>query len=511
MPTRPHLVAIVLASAIASSACASAHAPLPADPSAYVDSATRLARATHGLAIGEVTAESALVWSRTDADATMHARLVDAEHARELTRHVDASHDHAAVIRFDRLSPDTRYEVEVWFEADVEEQPGTRLVTHGSFRTAPSDDDASAVRFAFGGDVAGQNICRDRFDGMPIFRELAEEDLDFFVALGDMIYADGSCGSRGRYGNAQIPGPDGDAVDVEDYWAKWRYARADAGELALHATTPVYAIWDDHEIEDDFDPNTDARSRHPNLPAARRAFFDWNPVRGTPDEPYRLHRSIRWGRHLELFVLDTRQYRDPDSAIDAHGEGKSMLGDEQRAWLEHGLATSDATWKVVVSSVTVAVPTGHLGRRDGWASHGTERGFERELRRVFESARNAGTTGIVFVSADVHFAAVFRHRPFAESPWFEVGELVAGPLHARPFPLLDFDRSFGTERLFFYGPDPDREIDSYEEAKAWMNYARVVVDDEGALVFDYRNGYGQLVHHGRWRTPSTREETVVVR
>ena len=30
--------------------------------------------------------------------------------------------------------------------------------------------------------------------------------LDFFIGLGDMIYADGTCEATGRYGNAQVAG-----------------------------------------------------------------------------------------------------------------------------------------------------------------------------------------------------------------------------------------------------------------------------------------------------------------
>lgn len=489
-------------------ACAQ-RARVPTDPSAYVERARVTARATHGIAIGEVSPRRALVWSRTDVDATMHARLLEGGRTIERTAHVEHAHDHAAAIAFEDLSPDTSYEVEVWFEADVRDVSATRIVNRGSFRTAPDRDAARPVRFAFGGDVAGQNVCRDRFDGLPIFRELARDRLDFFVALGDMVYADGDCRARGRYGNEQVPGPTRDAEDVEGYRARWRYVRADPGEIELHANTPVYAIWDDHEIADDFDPATDASHRSPNLPSARRAFFEWNPVRGTSDEPYRLHRSIRWGRHLELFVLDTRQYRDPDRLADDPSSDKTMLGDEQRAWLARGLTESDATWKVVVSSVTIAVPSGDLGLRDGWASHGTGRGFESELRTIFAGARDAGVTGLVFLAADVHFAAVFRHRPFEDAPWFEVRELVAGPLHARSFPVLAFDRSFGTERLFYFGPDPAHDVESYEEAKAWMNYASIAIDEVGSLAFDYRNGYGQLVHSDRWDAAEAREAVVV--
>jgi len=464
------------------------------DPSAYARNAERGPEPSHGVAFGDVTSSSVVVWSRTDRPATMHVRLARESTFVERTARVDATHDFAATIAFDALEPRSRYDAEVWFEDGDDDGRSGRTVASGSFQTAPRDDDAAPARFAFGGDVAGQNVCRDVHDGFPIFRELASSELDFFVALGDMVYADSACRRLGRYGNAQIPGPSADAQSLPDYWSRWRYAREDRGTASLLARTPLYAIWDDHEIENDFDPRTDARGRSPRLPSARQAFFDWNPVRVDAEHPYRLHRSIRWGQNLELFVIDTRQYRDPDARSDSTDAGKTMLGDEQREWLERSLAASDATWKFVVSSVTIAVPSGGIRRPDGWANDGTRRGFEHELRGILASARDAGVTGLVFLSADVHFGAVFRHRPFPADAWFEVHELVAGPLHARSFPVLDYDRSFGSERLFYYGPNPDERIDTYEEAKAWMNFGFIEIAADGNLSYGFRNAYGEVVY-----------------
>ena len=76
---------------------------------------------------------------------------------------------------------------------------------------------------------------------------------DVFIALGDMIYGDNPCTAVGRYGNAQIPGPP-PARDRAGYWAHWRYNRADAASQRVLASTTYYAVWDDHEVRDDFGP-----------------------------------------------------------------------------------------------------------------------------------------------------------------------------------------------------------------------------------------------------------------
>ena len=69
-------------------------------------------------------------------------------------------------------------------------------------------------------------------------------------------------------------------------------------------------------------------------------------------------------------MLDTRQYRDANIADDSADRPKTMLGREQLTWLKESLAASDATWKVIVSSVPMSIPTGFpaSGGRDGWAN-----------------------------------------------------------------------------------------------------------------------------------------------
>ncbi len=469
----------------------------PASPLSFVRAASSPPQPTHGIAIGDVDSTSAIVWSRSDRPATLHVRIARGAEAQERTADVDARHDFAASIRFEGLRPNTAYDVEAWFEAADSRPNGYRVVRDGSFRTAPESDSPTAVRFGFGGDVAGQNVCRDRFAGLPVFDVLAESNLDFFVGLGDMIYADAPCRAEGRYGNPQVPGPQTTAEDLPGYWARWRYVRGDEGQQRLLARTPLFATWDDHEIRNDFDPVTDARRETPLLAPARQAFLDWNPIRVDPSEPTRLHRTVRWGRHLELFILDTRQHRDPDRQRDSSAAPKTMLGAEQRRWLEESLIRSDATWKLVVSSVTLAVASGSLRHRDGWANDGTDRGFEVELRGILERLRSGGVTGLGFLSADVHFGAVFRHAPFADTPEFAFLELVSGPMNARTFPMFAFDRTLGTERLFYYGPAPDQPVLSYGEARAWMNACILEIGEDGTLTFAFRNGYGQLVHQTR--------------
>jgi alkaline phosphatase D len=362
-----------------------------------------------------------------------------------------------------------------------------------SFRTAPDAGTPRAVSFTFGGDVGGQNVCRDAREGYPIFDAVAAAQPDFFVALGDMIYADDVCLAEGRYGNAQVPGDFPRASRREDWWAHWRYNRADPALQALLARTPVYTVWDDHETANDFGPAEPAPPHAAGisiLPLGLRALLDWNPIAEDPRAPLRLFRSVRWGRHLELFLLDLRQYRDANAAPDAGA--KTLLGAAQREWLERSLAASDATWKLIASSVPLAIPTGSAAR-DGWADGGGEGGFEDELLALLRTLHRAEVRDLVWITTDVHFATAFRHRPLPEHPDWVMHELVTGPLHAGVFASRVLDETLRPERLFFHGPQSPSALRSYAQARRFFNFGRVAVDEAGELLLEVRDVAGRTL------------------
>src|SRR4029453_9280114 len=296
---------------------------------------------THGVVVGDVTTDSAVLWARADREGTLTVHLSGGRHDRTAPLRFRAADDYTGQVVLKGLKPDTTYRYKL----------GS---TRGSFETAPNAGDAERIRLAFGGDVAGQNVCRDANEGFPIMDTIRRSRPDLFVGLGDMIYADNACDPVGRYGNAQVPGGFGPATDLPGFWAHWRYNRADAASQRLLESTGYVGVWDDHEVVNDFGPLSDTRTTPPYtpggplLPLGLDAFLDYTPIAVAPNTPKRLYRSLRWGKHMELFVLDTRQYRDANIAPDSPDRPKTMLGREQLTWLKESLAASDATWKVVV-------------------------------------------------------------------------------------------------------------------------------------------------------------------
>jgi alkaline phosphatase D len=395
------------------------------------------------ITVGEVTDTSAVVWVRGVAWGEVTVRYAPVTRGPDpgagpplgMRGHIRVapSHNLTGKLLLQGLEPATRYRYTI--------TQNTAGIS-GEFVTAPSPTVAIPVRFAWSGDLGSRGHCRRPGDAFPIFRALGQVPTDFFLFVGDTIYADHECGEATR-----VPGYDFVARRLADFWAKHLHNRQDPAGQAYFRRTSVYAIWDDHEVANDFSGPSE-----PLTELGRRAFIDYFPIRPPREEPGRLYRHFRWGSLLEVFILDTRQYRSPDTAPD--GPGKTMLGAAQRRWLIDAVSASTAVWKVVVSSVPLSVPTG--GRaHDSWSNasaegapeeHGT--GFAVERDAILRTLRQRGVRNLVFLGADVHFAQLIRHHPTTE---WSFHEFIAGPLAATPGRPRPLDQGLNPRSLWSLG------------------------------------------------------------
>jgi len=196
-----------------------------------------------------------------------------------------------------------------------------------------------------------------------------------------------------------------------------------------------------------------------------------------------------------MFVLDARQYRDANLTDDNEDRPKTMLDWEQLTWLEQSLQTSDVTWKVIISSIPLSIPTGFPAEsgRDGWGNFDQTSGFEKEIIDILAFMKNKDMYNIAFITTDVHFAEVFRYTPFADTPDFNVYEFVTGPPNAGLFPNRDFDDTLNPESLFFYGPETSDSVKTYGQARPWFNYGGMVIDESGVLHASVKDVDGKAV------------------
>ena len=98
------------------------------------------------------------------------------------------------------------------------------------------------------------------------------------------------------------------------------------------------------------------------------------------------YRSARWGKDLEVWLVEGRDFRSSNKAPD--GPEKTIWGAEQKAWLKKSILESDATWKVLVSPTPIVDPDrGKKGDNHANAAF-THEG--NEIRRWIQENNKAG-------------------------------------------------------------------------------------------------------------------------
>jgi len=456
---------------------------------------------SHGIASGDITNESAVIWSHSNqGEAQMHIEY-DTNSNFSYPKSINAATltnqttDYTVHVKLEGLNPDTFYYYRVWFSIPSSSQTDkndslTSDILTGSFRTAPDPSlpTTKPISFIFAADLGGQKHCRQiDTGGYFIFENMKELSPDFFIANGDMIYGADKCPVHGPSDDwKNIPGNFSGIADsninwtdidqVRDTYLKhWQYNRADPYFQDFLQNTSMYSQWDDHEVINDFGAlwpywnsfNKD-REGYPNIVnEGREAFFNYSPIDRNLNDKNRIYRSFNWGPNLDLFILDGRSYRSPNSMADTPENNKTLLGNKQPQWLEQSLKNSSATWKVISSDIPISVPTGAnasiLGR-DGWANgnetnFSSKTGFERELRQLLKILDDYDIKNIVFVTTDVHFPANILYEVDANNDGDKLifYELISGPLSAFRFgtpggaPIPKLDTTFNPKILYEEG------------------------------------------------------------
>ncbi len=425
----------------------------PGSPFADEEAGTSLLK--QGVTTGEVTSHSARVWFRTSAASTAQVEWMEGgEPRRSATVQTTKDRDYTATVLLDGLKLGTRYRYVVRTESSNETSDHLQNAPalEGRFVTAPGDDEAKPLTFVWSGDLGGQQRCRRTPSGYAIFDQILRHRPDFMIFLGDTIYSDDRCPSP-----PNAPGSEFTASVLDEYRAKHRYQREDRALQRFLAATPVYAIWDDHEVRNNFSGTID-----PLMPIGRQALLEYWPITAPPDDPFRLYRKFRWGADAEVFILDARQYRSANGQKD--GPNKTMLGHAQRDWLVEELSHSTATWKFVATSVPLSNQKGGtllLPGNDSWARGADGTGFLTELRSIVDILQGRHIANIVWLAGDVHYAQVNDYDPDGNGT-VDFYEFICGPLSA----------AFGTP----VQPNPDLKPTSLYSEGGFSNFGVVSVD-----------------------------------
>ncbi len=333
------------------------------------------------------------------------------------------------------------------------------------------------LRFCFSGDEAGQGWgINPELGGYAIYRTMATFKPDFFIHSGDQIYADGplqesvTLDDGSIWKNIVTPAKAKVAETLAEFRGNFAYNQLDAARREFAAQVPFLVQWDDHEVRNNWYPGQIIGAQEPRYQQqrhidqlaayAKQAMFEYSPMRAHAHDPERVYRQFHHGPLLDVFMLDERSYRGKNNPnLQTQQDADSVfLGSAQTRWLKQALLNSKATWKVIASDMPISVVVNDFnkdvpaGWMEAWANGdgGQPRGRELELAELLRFIKQHQIKNLVWVTADVHYAAATHFHPdrAAFKDFVPFWEFIGGPLNAGTFAPPGNDMSFGPEVKF---------------------------------------------------------------
>ncbi len=378
---------------------------------------------------GDVVPGSAIVWSRADRPARMivswktsaggAAQTITGQHC------IDAT-DFTGRVELNGLPAGQTILYEVRFQ-NLKNDRALSEPLRGEFRTPPATP--RNVRFLWTGDQVGQGWgINPEWGGFRIYDAMARREPDFFLHSGDVIYADGPVLPEVRlpdgtmWRNIVTEAKSKVAETLDEFRGQYRYNLLDEHLRSFCSSVGQVWQWDDHEVMNNWSPGKsvqdDPKYTEKNVPLmvarAARAFQEYAPLRPSASETERVYRRIPYGPLLDVFVLDMRSYRGPNTwnRQEQAGPDTEYLGRPQIEWLKRGLRESKAVWKAVAADMPIGLPVADgkdADGRDRWEASangdGPALGRELEIADLLRSIKRDRIHNVVWFTADVHYTA----------------------------------------------------------------------------------------------------------
>ena len=271
------------------------------------------------------------------------------------------------------------------------------------------------------------------------YKHMQAEKLDAVLFLGDYIYE-----YPGQVGSLRYPKANsnvGFVISLDDYRSRYAQYKSDQDLQDMHAACPWLMTWDDHEVQNDYanlqagySTMADIFSNPANFAqrraAAYQAYYEHMPIRASTltqslsglaaGAEMRIYNRVDFGNLATFYLLDTRQYRDPQvcNAPGAAVSGqvnpaecaswldpqRTLLGEKQEAWLRSEFdksKQSGGVWNVVGQQSLFGQRDnkpgeGQLLWNDGWD------GYTAARTRMTNALQKSAVKNAVFLGGDVH-------------------------------------------------------------------------------------------------------------
>lgn len=280
----------------------------------------------------------------------------------------------------------------------------TRLLPGGS-------EMPESVRFA---QVSCQNYSQGYFSA---YDHIVQDDPDFVLHLGDYIYEQSYGGNvRRQIHDGPLP------AKMARYRQLHAQYKMDKSLREAHRLLPFYCLADNHDIQTDSTSFTSLQRY-----MARQAWYENMPVSEAliMQKHDLTYNKVDIGQLASLYLLDTRRFRDPqavcmETATPEMGfnqyvlpcdtlkaDERTLLGQEQEAWIASELAGDRHNWQIIASTVPfcpfpISSPEGERIYIGSWD------GYPAARDRMMKALASTPNGSPVLLSGDVH-SSWLRH------------------------------------------------------------------------------------------------------
>ncbi len=324
--------------------------------------------------------------------------------------------------------------------------------------SAPLDETKTLTRIVFAS-------CAQQNEDQSIWNRVADEKPDLVLYMGDNVYGDV------RSNDPALP----------ELKAAYMRLAMSAPFARVRATAPMLTVWDDHDMGAN-DAGGDWRFKE----QSEKLFdyvWDVKDARRARPGVYGSWIVGEAGKRVQIIMLDTRFFRSPLKSTDEMGArgkerwipdddpAKTMLGDEQWAWLEAELK-KPAELRLLVSSIQV------LSEGHGWEAW---REFPLERQKLYDVIKRTGAEHLFVLSGDRHSASLYEKDGVIPYRLFEA---TSSSLN---LPASKWRAQSGETWVEI---DPNRKGDMYFD----VNYGVIDIDwSKGSAAVSIRSGDGAEV------------------
>lgn len=331
----------------------------------------------NGPMIGYVDLREALIWVQTKTDAQVQVQYWDEEKPdkKSWTAPVQvAKGSFTAKCLAEKLEPGRRY----LYTVHINNQPvnlpyPTHFKTQAlwQWRTDPPPFALATGSCAYINEPEYDRPGKPYGSDYHIFTSIYQQKPDLMLWLGDDVY----------YREV-------DWNTRSGMIHRWTHDRATPELQPLLASTPQYAIWDDH----DFGPNdSDGSFVHKETSWEVFREFWGNPTFGVNGK--KGCTTLFEYNDMDFFLLDNRYFRTPNHCETC--PDRSLLGKDQLNWFLGALAESTAPFKIVAIGGQVVTTNEHHETCFHY--------FPAERDTILHFIERENIKGVIFLTGDRHF------------------------------------------------------------------------------------------------------------